>query len=62
MDAKERFSSRVENYRKYRPSYPAEALEHLRRETGMSRESNVADIGSGTGIFTMLLRDRVKRV
>jgi len=62
IDAKGRFSSRVENYRKYRPSYPAEALEHLRREAGMVSEATVADIGSGTGIFTRLVCERVKRV
>ncbi len=51
----ERFSDRVEDYVKYRPSYPAELIEHLRDHCGLGAGSTVADIGSGTGIFTHLL-------
>lgn len=51
----ERFSDRVENYVKYRPSYPEAVLEGLRAHCGLSHESVVADVGSGTGIFTALL-------
>lgn len=50
-----RFSDRVENYIKYRPSYPAEIVPFLSREIGLSTESVITDIGSGTGIFTELL-------
>lgn len=51
----ERFSDRVENYVKYRPSYPPEILDALRVRCGLSERSAVADFGSGTGIFTELL-------
>ena len=51
----ERFSNRVENYVRYRPSYPAEVLELLKTECGLSASSVVADIGSGTGKLTELL-------
>jgi SAM-dependent methyltransferase len=51
----ERFSDRVENYVKYRPSYPAPVLDCLRVNCGLSAASIVADIGSGTGLFTELL-------
>lgn len=54
MDSKERFSNRVENYVRYRPSYPREILGTLRSECGLTPESVVADIGSGTGILTRL--------
>lgn len=54
MDSKERFSNRVENYVRYRPGYPQEVLETLRRECGLTPDSAVADIGSGTGILTRL--------
>lgn len=50
-----RFSSRVENYIKYRPSYPPGVLEILQKECRLTSESIVADVGSGTGIFAELL-------
>src|SRR5581483_2371194 len=55
VDSTKRFSSRVENYARYRPSYPKEALDALERDCGLTRESVIADIASGTGIFTKLL-------
>jgi SAM-dependent methyltransferase len=51
----ERFSTRVENYIKYRPSYPAAVLELLSARCGLAATSTVADVGSGTGILTELL-------
>lgn len=57
MNPTERFSSRVENYVKYRPSYPPEAIELLKAECGLKPGAKVADIGSGTGILTQLLID-----
>lgn len=50
-----RFSDRVANYVRFRPGYPAEVLEILRRETGLGPESVVGDIGSGTGISSAML-------
>ena len=57
-----RFSSRVENYIKYRPSYPAQVIDWLRDQCGLSTNSVVADVGSGTGIFSQLLLLVVGRV
>jgi SAM-dependent methyltransferase len=54
MDSKQRFSSRVENYIKYRPGYPLAVVETLRQECGLSPASAVADVGSGTGILASL--------
>lgn len=51
----ERFTSRVETYAKYRPSYPARVIELLRSECGLTPEALVADVGSGTGILSELL-------
>jgi SAM-dependent methyltransferase len=51
----ERFSSRVENYIKYRPSYPAAVVELLSSRCALGAHSSVADVGSGTGILTELL-------
>lgn len=50
-----RFSDRVENYVRYRPGYPLEVLELLRAECGLQPSHIVADIASGTGVFTRLL-------
>lgn len=50
----ERFSNRVENYVKYRPSYPKEILDLFRMEMNLNKNSIVADIGSGTGISAKL--------
>jgi len=50
----ERFTNRVENYLKYRPSYPPEIIALLESECGLTREAVVADIGSGTGFMAEL--------
>ena len=62
FDPKERFSSRVENYTRFRPGYPAEVVEILKNECGLTPDSVVADIASGTGIFTRLLLENGNRV
>lgn len=49
-DSQTRFSNRVADYIRYRPSYPAEVLAILEREAGLQPGAVVADIGSGTGI------------
>lgn len=54
-NATSRFSDRVENYIRYRPGYPAEVLTSLRTECGLQPEHVIADIASGTGIWTQML-------
>lgn len=54
LESTKRFSSRVENYVKYRPRYPQAVIEILREECGLTPEWRVADIGSGTGFSTEL--------
>src|SRR5271167_2853843 len=61
-DPTERFSSRVGNYVRYRPGYPTEVLELLKNECGLTPESVIADIASGTGIFTGMLVENGNRV
>jgi SAM-dependent methyltransferase len=61
-DSTQRFSDRVENYIRYRPSYPLQVLETLRAECGLTPNATVADIASGTGIFSRLLLDNGNRV
>jgi SAM-dependent methyltransferase len=50
-----RFSDRVEDYVRYRPGYSPEVLDLLRAECGLQPSHIVADIASGTGMFTRLL-------
>ena len=49
-----RFSSRVDNYVRYRPGYPAEIVQRLHERCGLTPRSAVADVGSGTGTLSEL--------
>src|SRR6516162_423752 len=53
-DAKQRFSNRVTEYVRYRPSYPRALLELMRTECNLRPDHAIADIGSGTGLLTKL--------
>jgi SAM-dependent methyltransferase len=48
----ERFSGRVESYRRYRPRYPREIVDLLRRECGLRDDAAVVDLAAGTGLLT----------
>ena len=50
----ERFSSRVDNYVRYRPGYPSAIVDLLTAECGLTPQSHIADIGSGTGKLSEL--------
>jgi SAM-dependent methyltransferase len=54
-NATSRFSDRVDNYVRYRPGYPPEVLPALRTECGLTPSHVVADIASGTGLWTRML-------
>jgi SAM-dependent methyltransferase len=57
-----RFSSRVENYVKYRPGYPTDVMDTLTKDCGFMPNSVIADIGSGTGISSELFLKNGNRV
>lgn len=57
LDPKRRFSSRVDNYVKYRPGYPGEILDLLTAKCGLTTTSVIADVGSGTGFLARLFLD-----
>ncbi len=53
----ERFSSRVGDYVRHRPDYPAALPAWLRDALGIGADRHVADIGAGTGIATRMWLD-----
>jgi SAM-dependent methyltransferase len=50
-DPTSRFTDRVFDYARYRPSYPSQLFDLLRDELGLRPGHVVADVGSGTGIL-----------
>jgi SAM-dependent methyltransferase len=61
-DAKQRFSTRVADYVRYRPGYPSELLDLLRAECALRSGHVIADIGSGTGLLSELILKNGNRV
>lgn len=57
-----RFSDRVDDYVKHRPTYPTPAIDSILSGLGDPGALVAADIGAGTGISTRLLADRGVRV
>lgn len=55
-DPTRRFHDRAVDYAKYRPGYPAGAVDALL--DGLPSNCLVADVGAGTGILSRLLADR----
>jgi hypothetical protein len=49
-DSKQRFSDRVADYVRHRPSYAAAVVDVVAEVTGLGPEWVVADLGSGTGL------------
>jgi len=54
LDPTKRFSNRVQNYLKYRPGYPPAIIGLLESECGLTADSIIADLGSGTGFLSEL--------
>ncbi len=61
-NATSRFGDRVENYVRYRPGYPPEALAALQAECGLLPGQVGADIAYGTGLWTRMLLENDNRV
>ena len=62
IDPTKRFSTRVDNYVKYRPGYPRGIVDLLTSECGLTPTATVADVGSGTGILSELFLQHGNRV
>ena len=61
-DPTQRFTGRVGNYDRHRPSYPRAILKLLETECGLASASVVADVGSGTGILSELFLQNGNRL
>jgi SAM-dependent methyltransferase len=62
MDPTGRFTSRAADYVRYRPTYPAAAIDFILCGCISPFELTAADIGAGTGISARLLAERGVRV
>jgi len=58
QDPTGRFTNRAEDYVRYRPSYPAAAIDALLAGLGAPTTLVAADVGAGTGISARLLAER----
>jgi len=58
----ERFSGRVEAYRRYRSAYSREIIPVLQERCALTSDSIVADIGAGTGMLAELFLENGNRV
>lgn len=58
VDNTKKFMNKADKYVLSRPSYPTKLMDYLYNEVGFSDKSKIADIGSGTGIFTRQLLER----
>src|SRR5207244_1688193 len=54
IDATTRFSTRVNNYIRFRPGYPAAVVDLLTGAAALSHGATIADVGSGTGLLALL--------
>jgi SAM-dependent methyltransferase len=65
QDPLHRFANRAEDYAKYRPSYPAAAIDAILSfgdPTRLQTHLQFADVGAGTGISSRLIADRGVKV
>lgn len=58
MDATQRFSDRVADYRRYRPGYPPQLADDFIADGILKPGATIADIGSGTGILARVFLER----
>ena len=55
MDPTGRFSDRVADYARYRPTYPLASAAAVIEGLGEPRTLRIADVGAGTGIFSRVM-------
>lgn len=62
MNTTNKFDGRATDYTAGRPNYSTDLINCLYGQYGISKESVIADIGSGTGKFAKHLLDRQSQV
>ena len=55
VESTEKFTGKADAYSAARPGYPKEFVDYLCENVGINSGSTVADIGSGTGKFSVEL-------
>jgi len=58
----DKFTGKAFTYEKFRPEYPYRFIEYLFSTIGLSEDSIISDIGSGTGILSRQLLEEGRRV
>lgn len=58
----ERFTDRVDDYKQYRPRYPAAIIDLLARDCNLSRDAKIADVAAGTGLLAEIFLAHSNRV
>lgn len=56
-DSTRRFTDRVDDYVRYRPTWPRDLVTFIHAECGVAPGARVADIGAGTGLSAKLFLD-----
>lgn len=62
MENKEKFTGKAQIYERYRPDYPVAVYNFITENMGLPDDAVIADIGAGTGIFSMPLIKRGYKV
>ena len=62
IDSKKRFTDRVEDYVKFRPSYPTDIIAFLEENALLTKSSVIADVGSGTGLLTKIFLENGNKI
>lgn len=58
IDNTKRFSGLADIYAKARPTYPEESIQHILETCRLGKDSEIADVGCGTGISSQLFAER----
>lgn len=58
MKSSQRFNGRHTDYDRFRPGYPTELINHIESFATLNPGAEIADIGSGTGIFSSYFIDK----